>query len=112
MWTRRFLIGLLSAATMLTAYAFDRPFPPASKRGTMSPAIYPAIVIDGKMRNLSAGARIWNQDNLIEQPASLRGNGLVVNYTENADGDIDRVWILSNEEASRSLSAQQNQQSR
>jgi hypothetical protein len=102
MWSRRFLILLLSVAATLPASAFDRPFPPSAKRGTMTPAQHPSIVIDGKNRNLSPGARIWNQDNLIEMPASLRGNALVVNYTENEQGDIDRVWILTQEEASRS----------
>lgn len=67
----------------------------------MSPAVYPEITIDGTARHLSAGARIWNQNNLIEMPAYLRGSDLTVNYTENAQGDIDRVWILTDEEANR-----------
>jgi hypothetical protein len=102
MWSRRFLILLLSVAAALPAWASDRPFPPNAKRGTMTPAPHPAIVIDGKNRNLSPGARIWNQDNLIEMPASLRGNELVVNYTENEQGDIDRVWIRTGYDATRS----------
>lgn len=101
MWSRHFLVFLLSAGVTLAAAAFDRPFPPNAKRGTMTPASYPSIVIDGKARSLSAGARIWNQDNLIEMPASLRGSGLAVNYTEDGEGDIDRVWILTRDEASR-----------
>jgi hypothetical protein len=85
----------------LPALAFERPFPPNVKRGKMTPANYPSIVIDGKARHLSAGARIWSQDNRIEMPASLRGSDLAVNYTENGQGDIDRVWILTKDEASR-----------
>ncbi|WP_245549131.1 hypothetical protein [Noviherbaspirillum massiliense] len=84
---------------MLPALAFERPFPAGAKRGKMTPAMYPSIIMDGKTRRLSAGARIWNQNNTIDMPASLRGNNLVVNYTENAQGEIDRVWILSPEEA-------------
>jgi hypothetical protein len=103
MWAQRFLICFSLAATTLSAYAFDRPFPPTAKRGTMSPSIYPTIIIDGKARNLSVSARIWNQDNLIEQPASLRGNGFTVNYTQTQEGEIDRVWILNSDEASLSL---------
>lgn len=101
MWTRRFLACITLALAMMPSYAFDRPFPANTKRGTMTPAVYPEIVIDGKSRTLSAGARIWNEENLIEQPASLRGNGLSVNYTENEAGEIDRVWILTREEAQR-----------
>jgi hypothetical protein len=103
MWSRGFLIALLLAALTFPAFAVERPFPPGVKRGTMSPAPYPAVVIDGRVRNLSTAARIWNQDNLIEMPASLRGTEFVVNYTENEQGDIDRVWILSGDEANRPL---------
>lgn len=101
MWKQGFLIGLFYAMTALPALAFDRPFPPIAKRGTMSPAIYPAIVIDGRLRNLSPGAQIRSQDNLIETPMSLRGENFAVLFTENGQGDIDRIWILTGEEAVR-----------
>lgn len=110
MWIRRVLLCAALAASALPAIAFDRPFAPTARRGTMSPAPYPEIIIDGKMRRLSAGARIWNEDNLLEQPASLRGDGRVVNYTETAEGDIDRIWILDAEEAAQSLPAQKSPQ--
>lgn len=108
MWRRPLLIILLSAVTALQAWAFERPFPPTVKRGTMSPAAHPEIVIDGKVRRLSPGARIWNQRNLIEMPAALRGSELPVNYTEDIQGKIDRVWILTADEASRPVKKQVN----
>jgi hypothetical protein len=89
--------GLAMAA--LPASALERNFPDTIKRARVTPSAYPAIVINGKVRNLSAGARIWNEDNMIELPASLRGSGMPANYTENGEGDIDRVWLLSPEEA-------------
>ena len=101
MWSRGFLIAFLAAVSAFPAFAFDRGFPPGAKRGTMSSGPYPAVVIDGEVRTLSMGARIWNQDNLIEVPASLHASDLAVNYTENEQGDIDRVWILRQNEASR-----------
>lgn len=101
MWATRFLIGFLLAALAFSAAAFERPFPPIAKRGTMSPANHPQIVIDGKMRNLTVAARIWNAENLIEMPAALRGSDFKVNYTEDSQGDIDRVWILTTDEASQ-----------
>ena len=106
MWTRRFLICFLFTVTTLSALAFERPFPATVKRGTMTPGYYPQITIDGKARHLSAGARIWNQDNMIEMPTALRGSDLVVNYTENSAGDIDSVWILTTAEADRSPAPQ------
>jgi hypothetical protein len=108
MWRRPFLIVFLSAVTAFPAWAFERPFPQNAKRGTMSPAVYPEITIDGETRHLSAGARIWNQNNRIEMPAYLRGSDLAVNYTENAQGDIDRVWILTDSEASHPQPASTN----
>lgn len=99
MWTQRFLIGCAFAVAAMSAQAFDRPFPPTVKRGVMTPAVSPAIIIDEKTRTMTAGARIWNQDNTIEMPATLRGSKITVNYTEIESGEIDRVWILTEDEA-------------
>jgi hypothetical protein len=104
----RGLVFLLCCLTALGAAAADRPFPQSTKRGTMSQANHPFIVIDGKTRQLAPGARIWNQDNLIEMPASLRASNFKVNYTEDTQGEIDRVWILTPSEAKEPLSRQTN----
>ena len=98
-WILRGLLAAGLATTAFAAAALERNFPDTVKRARITPSVYPAIVINGKVRNLSAGARIWNEDNRIELPASLRGSGLPANYTENFEGDIDRVWLLSPEEA-------------
>jgi hypothetical protein len=108
MWRRAFLTICFSAILTLPAAAFERPFPGHTKRGKMSPAPHPMIVIEGKTRQLSPGARIWNENNLIEMPASIRGSDLVVNYTENDQGDIDRIWILTPEEATQPIAKQIN----
>ncbi|AVR99373.1 hypothetical protein C9I28_24310 [Pseudoduganella armeniaca] len=79
--------------------AAPRDIPPEAKRGTLTPGWFPDIVLDGQPRRLAPAARIFNQDNLIEVPAALRGRDLAVCYTENADGDVDRVWLLTPEEA-------------
>jgi hypothetical protein len=100
MRAQRFLICALLAIATLPAHAFERLFPPIAKRGTMSTADYPTITMDGTARRLSVGAWIKNERNTIDMPASLRGREFVVNYTENNQGEIDRVWILSPQEAS------------
>ena len=112
--TRRLLITSLLAAVgaaMLAvssaALAFERPFPPTAKRGVMRPDLFPAIVIDGRPRIMTPAARIWNTDNMIEMPASLPVKSVAVNYTENDAAEIERVWILSDEEA-RQTPKQQN----
>ncbi len=106
MWTRRLLVCLALLIAALPALAFDRPFPSNTKRGQMTPGLHPTIFINGKARTLSAGAQIRNENNLIEQPASLRGEGFIVNYTETPDGNIDRVWILTRDEARQPIKTQ------
>jgi hypothetical protein len=101
MRVRYFLISLLLIAAAVPAQAFERPFPSIAKRGKMSTAAYPIIAINGKERTLSVGAWIKNVNNTIDMPASLRGQEFTVNYTENIQGEVDRVWILSAEEAQK-----------
>lgn len=112
MWRRPFFLLFLSAVLAIPAFALERPFPKNAKRGTMTPAAYPMIVIEGKTRYLAPGARIWNESNLTQTPASLRGRDFTVNYTEDAQGDIDRVWILNTKEARESVEKQTNSQAR
>lgn len=88
-------------AAPAAAQGIERPFPPDAQRGKMTPGYFPDILIDGKPRRLAAGARIFNQDNMIAMPATLRGGDIVVNYTVDAMGYIDRVWILTKEEAAQ-----------
>jgi hypothetical protein len=102
----RFLICLLLLAVTLSASALDRPFPQNAKRGKMSPAIYPTIVIDGKLRRLSAGSMIRNQGNLIQMPATIASGEYIVNYTENSQGEIANIWILTDVEAHQPLRRQ------
>ncbi|NRR29116.1 hypothetical protein HSX11_02860 [Oxalobacteraceae bacterium] len=92
-----------SCALALPALATDRPFPANALRGKMTPGYFPDVEIDGKARKLAAGGRIFDQDNRLAMPASLRGSGFVVNYTVDSMGYIDRIWILTEEEAAHKL---------
>jgi len=103
------LAGLTAAVLSLPAFADAPPdvppreFPRHAKRGKMTPGYHPEIYIDGKLRRLSPSSRIFNEENLIQMLGTIRGEDIVVNYTEDRDGDIDRVWILTREEASQQL---------
>jgi hypothetical protein len=102
--TIRFSLALLvlSALSVPPGHAaLERLFPANAKRGTLSTESYPEFYLDGKPKKLSVGAWIKNKKNTIDMPYSLRGREFVVNYTENARGEIDRVWILTEEEASK-----------
>ncbi|MDQ9168850.1 hypothetical protein Q8A64_00345 [Oxalobacteraceae bacterium R-40] len=98
---KQLLACLIIASLSIAAHAFERPFPQIAKRGTLSMTDYPSIEIDGKERRLAVGAWIKNQNNTIDMPVTLRGREFIVNYTENMQGEIDRVWILRPEEAKR-----------
>ncbi|GGI21413.1 hypothetical protein [Oxalicibacterium faecigallinarum] len=100
---RHIVISCALAAAMLPAHAFERPFPPITKRGEIMIGKHPQVVLDGKDRTLSPGAWIRNKQNLIEMPVALYGRKFTVNYTENMEGNIDRVWILSDEEIKKPL---------
>lgn len=106
MHAKHFLLAFLLAATAYSVAAYERPFPAHAKRGTMTPAIYPAIIIDDKERMLSPGAQIFNAENTIEMPVALRGSKIAVNFTENNQGQIHRIWMLSPQEAAKPLSDQ------
>jgi hypothetical protein len=99
MRAQRLLISLVLAGVTLAAHALERPFPQNAKRGKLSMEEYPTVKMDEKVRRLSVGAWIKNENNTIDMPHSLRGHEYVVNYTENLQGEIDRVWILSPTEA-------------
>jgi hypothetical protein len=100
---QRRLILLFALAAALPALAFDRVFPPEAKRGRMTPGYFPAITMDGQPRQLSAGARIFNRHNTIEMLGAISGSDIVVNYTEDGQGYINRVWILTAEEAQQDM---------
>jgi hypothetical protein len=110
---RHFLLAFAAtlAAPALPALAAEperapRSFPPNARRGKMTPGWAPDIVIDGKPRQLSPAARIFSEENLTVVPGSLREKDIVVNYTEDMNGNIDRVWILTREEARAALRGQ------
>jgi hypothetical protein len=101
----RFLALLIALMMALPAFAFERPFPANILRGKFTPGFFPDITLDGKPRQLSPSARIFNQENMIEMPAALRGKDIVVNYTVDGMGYIDRIWILTAEEAAQKVPA-------
>lgn len=99
-------LGLALAAP---AHALDRLFPPQTKRGDMSNVDFPTVKINGTERKLSAGAWIKNENNTIDMPVTLRGREFTVNYTEDSEGNVNRVWILSPAEAAKPLPKTQTQ---
>ncbi len=99
---RHFLLALAAAITLpaLPVLAAEpRPFPPNAKRGKMAFGYAPDIAVDGKPRQLSPAARIFSDENLTVVPSALADASFIVNYTEDLNGNINLVWILTPEEA-------------
>ena len=75
-----------------------RVFPKAAAYGEMVAQNHPLLTIDGKPEQLSPGARIFNQQNLLVLSGQLVGQPLPVNYLRDGGGQIYQVWILNSEE--------------
>lgn len=103
---QRFLTAGLLALLATSAFALERPFPANAKRGVFTMGPFPEIVLNGKVRYMSAAGRVFNQQNLIQIPASITGSNHVVNYTEDFQGNVDRVWLLDAREAAQTPAEQ------
>jgi hypothetical protein len=58
-------------------------------------------VLNGKPAQLAPGARIRNEQNLLQLTGPLQGKTFLVHYRLNGFGQIDRVWILTAVEAAK-----------
>jgi len=93
---------LLLASAAAWAQITKREFPVAALRGTLTVTAPPEALLDGRPARLSPGARLYNQQNLIQLSGSLVGQPLLVNYTRDSVGNVHLVWLLTAEEARES----------
>ncbi|MGY8903159.1 MAG: hypothetical protein ACKVIH_01260 [Burkholderiales bacterium] len=93
------MLAFLLAGQCAWAQITKREFPVAALRGTLTVTAPPEALVDGKAARLSPGARIYNQQNLIQLSGSLVGQPLLVNYTRDSVGNVHLVWVLTAEEA-------------
>ena len=94
------ILGLM--ASMSPAWATPRTFPANTMRGTLTAAVFPQVVINGNTMNLAPGAKIFNQQNLVVLHSALVNQTVIVNYTVDTLGYVNRVWVLTNEELTAS----------
>jgi hypothetical protein len=92
--------AVLTALLAVPAFAQLRtpPIPPDSQRGVMRHLKEMAVAIDGRPAQLSAGAQIRDQHNLIIVPTAIPSGGAWADYVVNAEGQIFRVWLLTPDE--------------
>lgn len=104
---RVFLIGSMLAIFGLMSNAgamqMERNFPVDVKRGKLSTTPLAELVIDGKLRLHTPALRIYSEDNLTLTIASVDVRNIMINYVENEFGEIQRIWVLTAEEARQPL---------
>lgn len=79
----------------------QRPFPADALRGEIVVTQPPHILLNGSPRQLSPGARIRDQNNLIAMSAAMINTRYVVHYTLDSLGLVSNVWILTDAERAR-----------
>jgi hypothetical protein len=95
---RTFLLSSLLALSALgfaPGAAAERIFPPNAQRGEMKAFAYPHMKIGDKTLRLSAGSRIYNEQNLIIMPASLQKQSAHIIYAVDINGQLQAVWLLT-----------------
>lgn len=97
------LFSCLSSFLTVNAMQLERTFPPEVKRGKMSTTELAELVIDGKLRATSPALRIFSEENLTLTLASVDVRNIVINYVENEFGEIQKIWVLTADEARQPL---------
>ena len=93
------LLGVSSTAP--AQHVQQRMLPAKAVQGTLGePEVFPAVRIGNRILRLSPGARIYDQSNRTIVHAQLAA-GAEVLYTSDPAGDIQRMYILTEEELLR-----------
>lgn len=96
---------LSAAAGLLVAASFpahaQRTFTNQALRGELVVGAPPEVELNGKPARLAPGARIRDENNIVQLSASLSGRRFTVFYTLEPGGELLDVWILNAEEMRR-----------
>jgi hypothetical protein len=80
------------------AHAQSRPIPEPARHGTLVLGVFPEARLDGKSVRLGAGARVFDQRNLIVTPASIKDVRNYVAFVTGPQNEILTAWILTDAE--------------
>lgn len=101
---RKFLVQsliALCAVCCATSALAERNFPQKAKRGEMKAFQYPYMKIGDKTLHMSAGSRIYNEQNFIIMPASLQKQTAQIMFTTDIGGKLSEIWLLTAAEAKK-----------
>ena len=87
--------------TSCLAQAQSRTIPDDSLRGVFSHVQDMLVSVDGTTHRIAAGGNIRDRSNLIIVPSALPPGGALADYILDANGQILRVWLLTDTEARR-----------
>ena len=96
----RFLLAAVLAAPALPARAALRVIPAEAPATVMTVNVNGTVTLGKKAYLLSPAAQIRDADNRIVQPSYL-GGPYKVRVLLNAQGQLERAWILTGEEAAQ-----------
>jgi hypothetical protein len=90
----------LCLSTLLSLPAFaQRVFEANVLRGELVLQEGQSALLNGKAAQLAPGARIRNEQNLVQLTGQIQGKKFLVHYTVNGFGQVQNVWILTADEA-------------
>ena len=92
------LLSVLVGIAAAPAQAQIRPIPANAKLATLKLGVFPDAELNGKWIKLGPGARIYNRDNIIVIPSTLKDVTTVVAYVTGSLGEVVAVWILKEDE--------------
>jgi hypothetical protein len=89
-------VTLAAALAVMPAFAQSpRNFNAQALRGELVIVQPPEVRLNGRPARLAPGARIRDQNNLVQLSGSLVNQRFVVNYTRDLSGQLLDVWLLT-----------------
>ena len=92
------MLGLLGPASALAQQARPVQLPADARHGELKAFAYPVAQIGKETLRLAPGAHIYNTQNLIVMPSTIRATGHVL-YKLDMHGQVAQMWLLTPEEA-------------
>jgi hypothetical protein len=97
----RLIVAAALSASSLSVLAGLRTIPAEAPATTMTMNIDGTVVLGKRTVPLSPVAQIRDTENRIVLPTSLMSGPYKVRVLLNADGQLERAWILTGEEAAQ-----------
>ncbi|MGH8768785.1 MAG: hypothetical protein ACREVT_11500 [Burkholderiales bacterium] len=91
----------MSSLIAAPSAALERMFPPNANRGELKAHQYPLYKIGSRSYRMSAGGRIFSQQNLIIMPVSLQQQTAQIMYAVDMNGQLSAIWLLTPAEAAK-----------